>query len=175
MLISVFDCGFHDSCKRQSKVQSTVKTRQEADFVFEWMAKNDKVYIDIEHTIKRFLIPVVRVRWTGPGTRSLVADNLPECTAKIIFFYLLFFRNSLWQWIDADDRPFEFPVKYRGSLASGNDSNFCDKSIPGCSDFQRPALTMNLDGEMKNQFNNVKTPLIGCEFDLRTKWFWLVL
>ena len=62
MLISVFDCGFHDSCKRQSKVQSTVKTRQEADFVFDWMEKNDKFYIDIEHTMKRLILNFVRIR-----------------------------------------------------------------------------------------------------------------
>ena len=62
MLIRGFDCGFHDSCKRQSKVQSTVKTRQEADFVFDWMEKNDKVYIDIEHTMKRLILNFERIR-----------------------------------------------------------------------------------------------------------------
>ena len=57
MMIVGFDCGFSDGCKNHSKVQSTVKTQNEADFVFDWMDKNDKVFIDIEHSIKRLTIP----------------------------------------------------------------------------------------------------------------------
>ena len=62
ILISGFDCGFHDGCKCHSKIQSTVKTRQEADFVFEWMDRNDKVYIDIEHTMKKLILNFERIR-----------------------------------------------------------------------------------------------------------------
>ena len=43
-----------DFCKLESKMLSTVKTRSEVAFVFNWMKKNKKVSIDIKHTIKRY-------------------------------------------------------------------------------------------------------------------------
>ena len=140
-----------DFCKLESKMLSTVKTRTEVAFVFNWMKKNKKVSIDIKHTIKRYNYSKNFLNWHFADLN-----------------FIIIFRNSLWQWEDSDGGQFEFDVIYKGSLANGQQTIFCNKSFASCGDFQRPALTFNLNG-VKNQFENIVTPLISCEFDLRTE------